>query len=97
MFLHSTFTFIFLLQINPAFGQTNLIKTGLTAGAGGGVLSSQDRRQLEVTVAKAIQLGGSTGLCLEPYVVLEVDEPSQKHQSRTGSGAQYSWNDTFNM
>ena len=96
MFLHSTFTFIFLLQINPAFGQTNLIKTGLSAG-GGGVLSSQDRRLLDVTVVKAGQLGGSTGLCLEPYVVLEVDEPSQKHQSRTGSGAQYCWNDTFSM
>ena len=85
-----------LLQINPAFGQTNLIKTGLTAG-GGGLLSSLARRQLDVTVVKAGQLGGSTGLCLEPYVVLEVDEPSQKHQSRTGSGAQYSWNDTFSM
>ena len=28
---------------------------------------------------------------------MEVDEPSQKQQSRTGSGAQYEWNDTFTM
>ena len=84
---------VLLLQINPAFGQTNLIKTGLNPGGGGG----GGRRLLDVTVVKAGQLGGATGLCLEPYVVVEVDEPSQKHQSRTGSGAQYSWNDTFNM
>ena len=36
-------------------------------------------------------------LCLEPYVVLEVDEPSQKHQTRVGAGAQFGWNDTFTM
>ena len=44
-----------LLQINPAFGQTNLIKTG--GGGGGGDLSSPARRQLEVVVVKAPQLG----------------------------------------
>jgi ribosomal protein L37AE/L43A len=30
-------------------------------------------------------------------VVLEVDDPSQKMQSRTGSGSDYTWNDTFTI
>lgn len=50
-----------------------------------------------MSVVRAAQLGGARGLCLEPYVVLEVDDPSQKQQTRTGAGAQYSWNDTFPM
>ena len=65
-------------------------------------------RQLEVRVVKAVQLGGAQGKCLEPYVVLEVtngawpphaqvDEPSQRKQTRTGSGAQFAWEDSFTM
>ena len=79
--------------MNPAFGQNPLIQTGINN------IGSLDggNKMLDVSVVKAIQLGGSTGLCLEPYVVMEVDDPSQKHQTRTGSGAQYSWNDTFEM
>ena len=63
---------------------------------------------------KATQLGGGTGICLEPYCVLEVfcsmscvqcildslpqvDDPSQKHQSRAGSGPEFTWNDSFNV
>jgi len=62
-----------------------------------GNLQQVSSRQLDVTIVKASQLGGSTGSCLEPYVVLEVDDPSQKNQSRTGSGSEYTWNDTFNI
>lgn len=79
------------LQTNPAFGQNSLIQAGINNIGGEGP------RQLEVSVVRAAQLGGAQGLCLEPYVVLEVDDPSQKHQTRTGAGAQYSWNDTFPM
>ena len=79
--------------MNPAIGQNPLIQSGVNNI---GCLDT-GARMLDVTVVKAVQLGGATGLCLEPYVVMEVDEPSQKHQSRTGSGAQYSWNDTFEM
>lgn len=46
-------------------------------------------------IVKAVQLGGAGGKCLEPYVVLEVDEPSQRKQTRTGSGAQFGWDETF--
>ena len=79
--------------MNPAFGQNPLIQSGVNN------IGSLDtgHRLLDVTVVKAVQLGGLKGLCLEPYVVLEIDDPSQKHQTRTGSGAQYSWNDTFSM
>ena len=79
--------------MNLAFGQNPLIQSGVNN------IGSLDKsnRHLDVTVVKAMQLGGVKGLCLEPYVVLEVDDPSQKHQTRTGSGAQYSWNDTFSM
>eukprot|EP00090_Calanus_glacialis_P010043 TRINITY_DN18425_c0_g1_i1.p1 TRINITY_DN18425_c0_g1~~TRINITY_DN18425_c0_g1_i1.p1 ORF type:complete len:540 (+),score=148.32 TRINITY_DN18425_c0_g1_i1:22-1620(+) len=57
----------------------------------------EDGRQLDVKIVKAVQLGGSAGTCLEPYVVLEIDDPSQKMQSRTGSGSEYTWNDTFTI
>merc|ERR1719318_274779 len=56
-----------------------------------------DGRLLDVKIVKAVQLGGSTGTCLEPYVVLEIDDPGQKMQSRTGSGSEYTWNDTFTI
>jgi len=66
-----------------------------TASTNGTTL--QDSRQLEVKIVKAVQLGGSSGTCLEPYVVLEIDDPTQKMQSRTGSGSEYTWNDTFTI
>merc|ERR1711962_1585793 len=54
-------------------------------------------RQLDVKIVKAVQLGGTLGRCLEPYVVLEVDEPSQRKQTRTGSGTQFCWDETFSI
>ncbi|XP_023335337.1 uncharacterized protein LOC111706659 [Eurytemora carolleeae] len=54
-------------------------------------------RVLDVKVVKAVQLGGQAGNCLEPYVVVEVDDPSQRQQTRPGSGPQTQWNETFSM
>ena len=51
---------------------------------------------LEVKVVKAAQLGGSQG-CVEPYVVLELDEPSQRHQTRAILGNQPRWEDKFSL
>jgi len=63
--------------------------------------SSNDKqemgRKLDVKIVKASQLGGQAGVCSEPYVVMEVDDPSQKMQSRTGSGTEFTWNDTFTI
>ena len=31
------------------------------------------------------------------YSSIQVDDPSQKHQSRAGSGPEFTWNDSFNV
>jgi len=60
-------------------------------------IGSSSARQMEVKIVKATQLGGLTGNCVEPYVVLEVDEPSQRHQTCTRSGAVSGWDETFTI
>jgi len=50
-----------------------------------------------VSVLKATQLGSVSGICVEPYVVLEVDEPSQRYQTTVGGGAVSSWDQTFTI
>ena len=52
---------------------------------------------MTVSVLKATQLGSVSGICVEPYVVLEVDEPSQRYQTTVGGGAVSSWDQTFTM
>jgi len=34
---------------------------------------------------------------LEPYVVIEVDDPSQRQQTRPGTGPQTQWDETFTI
>ena len=52
---------------------------------------------MAVKVLKATQLGDEEGICVEPYVVLEVDEPSQRYQTVVGGGTVPSWDQTFTM
>jgi len=54
-------------------------------------------RLLDVKVVKAVQLGGQAGNCLEPYVVIEVDDPSQRKQTGPGTGPHTQWNETFTI
>merc|ERR1719239_439179 len=54
-------------------------------------------RLLDVKVVKAVQLGGQTGNCLGPYVVIEVDDPSQRKQTGPGTGPHTQWNETFTI
>jgi len=84
---------------NPNFSRggtrPNSSPTPAVNGIGSGPVHTS--RQLDVKIVKAVQLGGTSGRCLEPYVVLEVDEPSQRKQTRTGSGAQFAWEEAFSI
>jgi len=84
---------------NPNFSRGGTRPNSSPAPAVNGIGSGpvHTSRQLDVKIVKAVQLGGTSGRCLEPYVVLEVDEPSQRKQTRTGSGAQFAWEEAFSI
>lgn len=51
-----------------------------------GAFKGSVSRQLSVRIVKATQMGISDVSGREPYVVVEVDEPSQRFRSRAGEG-----------
>ena len=53
-------------------------------------------KELGVKVVKASQLGNVNSIN-SPYVVLEIDEPSQRHQTSTSNGPNWVWDQNFSV
>ena len=60
-----------------------------------GIGQNTSLRQMGVKVVKASGLGG--GEEQQPYVVIEVDEPGQRHQTLPGRGRAPVWDQQFSV
>ena len=53
-------------------------------------------KPMVVRIVKAGQLG-QVSPASKPYVVLEIDEPSQRYQTKTTRGPSWAWDEQFSV
>jgi len=61
-----------------------------------GIGNHSKGKQMDVKVAKVTQLAEGNDK-VQPYIVMEVDEPSQRFQTKTTQGSSCTWDDTFKV
>jgi hypothetical protein len=98
-FRHIQFVYCFQ-NGSPEIVNTSITSESRSVRKNYPTLRSRTKRHLHVCVAKAVHMGNSIHDGFQPYVIMEMDEPSQRYRTEIGqmpNGLDPVWNQTFTL